>query len=112
MKTMRNLTRTASLLALAALSLSACGKKEEEVTENIQENIVTEVPIDEAIPANVDDAPPPAPAPLNVTNTVAPPPAFTDKEQMRDDADATGLTSRLPSDEAPTGAANETQPVK
>lgn len=110
---MRNLTRTASILALAAVfSLSACGKKEEAVTENMQENVVTEVPVDEAIPANVDDAPPPAPAPLNVTNTAAPPPAFTDKEQMRDDADATGLTSRLPSDDAPTGAANETQPAK
>lgn len=105
---MRHATRTATIFVIAAaLGLSACGKKEEPASDLIEENITTEVPIDEGVPINsVESAP--VPAPLNVTNTAAPPPAFTDTEQMHDDADATGLTSRLPSDDA----ANETQPAQ
>ena len=73
---------------------------------------------------NANDIPPPvalneayaAPEvpPVNVTNTLppaAPPPAFTDKQQINDDADATGMTARLPSDVAES-AANETQPAQ
>jgi hypothetical protein len=72
---------------------------------------------------NANDVPPPvalnqaytAPEvpPVNVTDTlpVAPPPAFTDKQQINDDADASGMTARLPSDAA-EGAANEMQPAQ
>ena len=104
-------TRTTTVLALTiALSLSACGKKEEPIRDVVDDNMVTEVPVDDAMPLNsVDAAPAPTPT-LNVTNSVAPPPAFTDSQQMRDDADATGLTSRLPTDEP--AVANETQPVR
>ncbi len=105
---MPNSTRTVTMLVVAAaLSLSACGKKEEPATDVGQENITTEVPVDEGAPINSVEATP-ITAPLNVTKPVAPPPAFTDIEQMRDDADATGLTSRLPTDDA----ANATQPAQ
>jgi hypothetical protein len=105
---MRPLTRATAIFGLAVmLSLSACGKKEEPVRDIVQENMTTDVPIDEGPPVNSVEAAPPT-APLNVTNIAAPPPAFTDTEQMRDDADATGLTSRLPTE----GGANETQPAQ
>jgi hypothetical protein len=111
MKTMKILPRAAAVLALSVfLSLSACGSKEAEPTDVVEENIVTEVPVDESVPLNSAEATP-APAPLNVTNSVAPLPAFTDTEQMREDADATGLTARLPREDAPAAAANEAQPV-
>ncbi len=104
--------RAATILVItAALGLSACGKKEESVREVIEDNIITEVPVEDAAPMNSVDAAPPPVAPTNAANA-APPPAFTDTEQMRDDADATGLTSRLPRDEVPGAAANEAQPAQ
>jgi predicted small lipoprotein YifL len=109
MTMMRNSIR-ASLVLATALALSACGKKEEPLPET-PENVVTEVPVDEVLPANAGDAALDPPAPTNVATPAAPPPAFTDSQQMRDDADATGLTSRLPRDDAPPPAANETAPV-
>jgi predicted small lipoprotein YifL len=107
---MRNSIRV-GLMVATALALTACGKKEEPLPETT-ENIVTDVPVDEALPANAADAAIDPPAPTNVvTPAAAPPPAFTDTQQMRDDADATGLTSRIPSDDAPRPVANETAPV-
>jgi predicted small lipoprotein YifL len=107
--TMRNSIRV-GLMVATALALTACGKKEEPLPET-PENVVTEVPVDEVLPANAGDAALDPPAPTNVAAPAAPPPAFTDTEQMRDDADATGLTSRIQRDEAPQSAANETAPV-
>jgi hypothetical protein len=49
----------------------------------------------------------------NAANSVAPaapPPTLSEQQQMNDDADATGMTARLP-DEAPASG-NETAPVK
>lgn len=106
---MRNSIRV-GLIVATALALTACGKKEEPLPE-VAENIVTEVPVDEVLPANAGDAALDPPAPTNVATPAAPPPAFTDTEQMRDDADATGLTSRIQRDEAPQPTANETAPV-
>jgi hypothetical protein len=108
---MRNSIRVGLMLA-TALALTACGKKEEPLPE-VQENIVTDVPVDEVLPANAGDAAIDPPAPTNVATPLAaaPPPAFTDTQQMRDDADATGLTSRIQSDDAPRPTANETAPV-
>ena len=111
MKTMR--IRPAAILMLsAALGLSACNRTPDRPSELVDDNMTTEVPIDDAAPLNSADAAPPATEPLNVTNTAAPLPAFTDSQQMRDDADATGLTSRLPSEESPVAAANDAQPVQ
>jgi predicted small lipoprotein YifL len=108
--TMRNSIRV-GLMVATALALTACGKKEEPLPE-VPENVVTEVPVDTVLPANAGDAAIDPPAPTNVaTPAAAPPPAFTDTQQMRDDADATGLTSRIRSDDAPRPTANETAPV-
>ena len=104
-------THTMSVLALVcALGVSGCNRTPDKPTELIEDNMTTEVPVDEATSVNTAEAP--EPAPVNVTTTVAPPPAFTDTQQMRDDADATGLTSRLPTDEPSLPAANETQPAQ
>jgi hypothetical protein len=112
MKIMRALTRT-SLVLVATLALAACGSKTEETATDLREDIVTEMPEEGNVVVNIaDSAPPPLPAPVNVTEAAAPPPAFTDSQQMRDDADATGLTSRLPTDGGSGAGANETQPVQ
>lgn len=87
--------------AAATLSLAACGSKEPEAP--VVENEVVEMPEDLA---PVNEAPPAE----NIVNEVAPaaaPPAFTDDEQMRDDADATGLTARLPRSDTEAPVANE-----
>lgn len=88
--------RIVLVLTLAgALALGACKRSAPE--EMPAANNIVEPPV-EAAPVNAV-TPPPAP----VTDTVAPPPRVSEQEQMRDDADATGLTARLP--DAGNGAA-------
>lgn len=84
--------RTFALLALAgALALSACGKKEEDapmvnnLVEPPVENVIIEEP-DAALPAPENNA---AAAP-------AAPPSISEQQQIQDDAEATGMTARLP----------------
>ncbi|ALR21650.1 MULTISPECIES: hypothetical protein [Sphingobium] len=83
-----------ALIALSgALALSACGKKQEEAPAT---NNLVEPPIENVIIDEPDAAPEPS---QNVTNTApaAPPPEVSEDQQMLDDAAATGMTSRLPS---------------
>jgi hypothetical protein len=95
----------------AVLALSAC--KQEQASDALQENAMAEVPIENAMPMNEVAEIPPVVGPLNATNMAVPPPEFTDTEQMRDDADATGLTARLPDEEAGPGqTGNETRPAE
>ncbi|EQB01368.1 ABC-type glycerol-3-phosphate transport system substrate-binding protein [Sphingobium wenxiniae] len=86
--------RKIALIALAgALALSACGKKQEEAPAA---NNLVEPPVENVIIDEPDTVPEPS---QNVTNTApaAPPPAVSEDQQMLDDAAATGMTSRLPS---------------
>ena len=88
---------TYSLTALAGLVLlAACDTKTPDEAQ--PGNEVTEVPVTEpAKPAlNEQRETNVARAPANVME----PPAISEEQQMRDDADATGLTSRLPDDNA------------
>ncbi|MBZ9649519.1 hypothetical protein K9B33_18440 [Sphingobium sp. 3R8] len=86
--------RTLAFAALAgALLLSACGKKEEEaptVTNNLVEPPVENVIVDEP------EAPLPEPQNNAVATPAAPPPSVSEQQQIQDDAEATGMTSRLP----------------
>ena len=90
------------------VALSACQRSAPEaviVTNNTVEIAVEPPPVDATAAA----------VPANATNVVAaaPPPAFEDSEQMRDDADATGLTARLPDGEpTPGDGGNETRPAQ
>lgn len=102
---------TMRLMILASaglLALSACsgGHKDEEIlTENGTEETNVAAPDMNLV------APPPVVV-ENATNvaTPAPPPAFSDEQQMRDDADASGLTSRLPDETTqPVQGGNETR---
>ena len=107
---MMRLTIRASVALATLLAISACGKSEAPLTD--VDNSMTEMPIDENLPANAGDTVLSPPEPANVAApVVAPPPAFSDTQQMRDDAEATGMTSRIPSDDAPRPGANETAPV-
>lgn len=88
---MRKNSRTIALIALSgALFLSACGKKEDEapVVNNLVEPPVENVIVDEpdAIPAPSNNA---------VATPPAPPPSISEQQQIQDDAEATGMTSRL-----------------
>jgi predicted small lipoprotein YifL len=98
--------RKAAILTLAtALALAACSSKP---PETLPEDNVVEV--DNATEnANVAIAPPVENA-TNVAEKAAPAPGFTDAQQMQDDADASGMTARLP-DEAPVSG-NQTAPAK
>ncbi|MCE7796848.1 hypothetical protein LWE61_09790 [Sphingobium sufflavum] len=82
----------------ALLALSACGKKPEETpVEN--DIVVNEV-------ENVTDAPPPSVVLPEEDNSAKPvenkvaPPEISEQQQMQDDAEATGMTSRLPDEDA------------
>ena len=98
-------------IAFALIALSACGRGErkEEVTQDNYVEANTAAPVD-----NIAIAAPPADV-AAPTNRAAPPPAFSDAEQIRDDADATGLTARInqggeTAQSSPT--ANETRPAE
>jgi type IV secretory pathway VirB10-like protein len=85
--------RKIALFALVgALALSACGKKEEDtpVTNNLVEPPVENVIVEEP------EAPLPEPQNNAVATPVAPPPSVSEQQQIQDDAEATGMTSRLP----------------
>lgn len=96
-------------LALAALTgallLSACGKKEEEAPSVTNE--LVEPPVE-----NVDVPEPEAPLPEPQNNAVAtpaaPPPSVSELQQIQDDAEATGMTSRLPEGGEQSQPADET----
>lgn len=85
---MRRFTLIA-LASLGALALSACGKKEEEAPEVV--NNLVEPPADIEV---VNDTPPPAP--IENTPEPAAPPVIGEDQQTLDDADATGMTARIP----------------
>lgn len=81
-------------LALATtLLLAACngGPDEETVNDTNVMNVPDEVPVD-TIPANEVQLP------SNAAENKVAPPEFSDQQQIQDDADATGMTSRLPED--------------
>jgi hypothetical protein len=84
------------------LALSACGKKPHE--EPVDTNEVVNEP--ENVPAEEMNEPAPVPE-ANVAkpmeNRIAPP-EISEEQQMQDDAEATGMTSRLPDNsDAATG---------
>lgn len=104
-------TRLAILAVTSLLSVSACKEAPPSNAMFDDGNNANDVPPPVAL--NQAYAAPEIP-PVNVTNTLppaAPPPAFTDKQQISDDADASGMTARLPSDVA-EGSTNETQPAE
>lgn len=97
--------RKLALIALAgALVLSACGKKEEEApaTNNMVEPPVENVVVDEP------DAPMPEPQNNAIATPPAPPPKISEEQQIQDDAEATGMTSRLSEDGEQSQAADGT----
>ncbi|HUD92061.1 hypothetical protein [Sphingobium sp.] len=101
--------RKFALIALAgALALSACGKKEDEApaaTNNLVEPPVENVIVEEP------EAPLPEPQNNAVATPAAPPPTVSEQQQIQDDAEATGMTSRLPEggeQSLPADGANKT----
>lgn len=105
-------TRASALMIVAALALAAtgCTKHAPEAEQSDVSNALVEVP------AEIDLTPPPvavapiAPKPATVvvretTTTVTPAErTVREEQQIQDDADAVGMTARLP-------AERDTQPV-
>ena len=93
--------KTTALLAMAGLmTLAACHGKDEGPPP--ADNDIIELDNNETQPPEA----PPVIEPEAPTNNVAepkappPPPKVSEDQQMLDDADATGLTSRLPDNSA------------
>ena len=88
--------RKFALIALSgALALAACGKKEEDAPAPV--NNLVEPPVENVI---VEEPDVPMPEPKNEVEAapVAPPTSISQEQQILDDAEATGMTSRLPRD--------------
>lgn len=106
--------RITALVTLAsALALGACDRSEPDAlpieNEVIDNNIeVIEEPV--PVPVNIVEEEPEKP---NTTAPAAPPPKVSEEEQMFDDADATGLTARLPqvNEQLPGSDENGTRPA-
>lgn len=102
--------RTVALLTLAAaFALAGCSRNEpEKLPEDLN---VAEVGNVAVATENVAVAPPVANSTNVATPKAAPVPGFTDDQQIADDADATGMTARLPDDE-PGQKGNEARPAE
>lgn len=106
--------RRITLTTFAALALAGCHSRTEE-SDTVVRNEIDAAPLPAPGPANVVVAPPPL-APSTAAAPIvraAPPPPVDDAEQTRADADASGMTSRLPDAErdqpATAPAANSTE---
>lgn len=98
--------KTGAALAAGLLLLAACSRSEPE--QPLDENMTEQMPLDEATPDAPPSAEPTETLPPTVdANTAAidvPPEApVAPDAQMIEDADATGMTSRVSRDEAPAG---------
>ena len=99
----------ALIMLASALALAACNRGPEQ--KPLDDNVIEMENMSEE--ANVVEAPMIANATNATVEKAAPAPGFTDSEQMRDDADATGMTARLPDEEAGPGqTGNETRPAE
>lgn len=88
--------RRIALTALAVLMVTGCQSRTEQSDTEVR-NEIDAAPSTVPKPANVVVAP--LPAPSIASNTIVraePPPPVDDTEQTRADADASGMTSRLP----------------
>lgn len=88
----------------AVLATSACKRAPgvEDQSDNVMADNAIEMPLDNGV------LPPPVANIAAAENATAPAPdPQADEAQMRDDADATGLTARLPSSEDTAPAAGE-----
>lgn len=87
-------TKTIILLAASALTLAACHNKPDE--QPVGETNVTNLVVEPANIANVATEAPPATRIDNTAVTAAPPSATLSADQQTvEDADATGMTSRV-----------------
>ncbi|KQN05909.1 MULTISPECIES: hypothetical protein [Sphingomonas] len=111
--TISNRTRTAIAGGLlAAMAMAGCSRSEPDQPPT-DTNMVEDTGVTES-----EAAPTPAPAPVETAPVETPPtvnaveperePPVAPDEQMRDDADATGMTARVTRDEAPVE--NDTVP--
>ncbi len=93
-----SISRIGTVFAAGALlALGACSSKPEvqdplnETGANLEANVTEEVPVEtNAMPAVIENT---------TTNESPPQPPAQAEQQVRDDADASGMTARIPADE-------------
>lgn len=99
---------TLRLLALSTLVvLGACSQRDQEPLTEAQTNVETS-----AVVENIVAPPPLEPTVVATTEReVVPPPALDvpSEQQVQADAEATGMTSRMPSDDETLPAANSSE---
>lgn len=107
--------RIAALVTLAsALALGACDRSEPDALPIENEVIDNKIEvIEEPVPAPVNIVEPEPETNNTIAPAAPPPPKVSEEEQMFDDADATGLTARLPqaNDQLPGSNENDTRPA-
>lgn len=97
---MRRATVTTAVLALA---LAGCKKPAPEARESDVSNALTEVPAEVDAPVPSAESAAPTPPPVATVAPAARPPApaertVREEQQISEDADASGMTARLPAD--------------
>jgi hypothetical protein len=93
-------------LALAAtLALAGCNSEPDAPPPDAA-NLSDEVPLDSIPPETL-----PTPANAAPVENIAAPPEFSDEQQIQDDAEATGMTSRLPDESATPVAESGGEPT-
>ena len=102
---MRSTLVTITALALA---VAGCKKPAPEAEQSEVSNSLTEVPADNLVAPPIVEAPPIV-APPAMNAAAAQPlrpiePTVREEQQIEEDADASGMTARLPSDEDPQPA--------
>lgn len=101
--------------AALALALAGCKKPAPEARESEVSNSLAQVPpdVEAPLPAQVAPVAPPVIADAPRTQPTAPPPRPAGKdEQISDDADAAGMTARLPEDRDTQPAEQKAEEVK
>lgn len=100
-----------AMIAAGALALSACSKSPPPPEGANIDNAAIANSF-ETLPPDETNALPPVENTANASNAVAAePPKISEDEQMRDDADATGMTARIDS-ESTGEAGNATENVR
>lgn len=100
----RRLPLAAALLAATALAACSGGSEAPDAPVNAEENdavVIDAAPVQNFAEPEPTPTPSPTPAPIVEDD-------LTTDEQVQDDADAVGMTARLPRDQA----SNETAPAE
>lgn len=100
--------RLAFVTGAALLALSACARDDAPPEANFEDQMQNEMMANEMVMPPPPVLPADTPVTDNATPAAAEPPPVISQDDIQDDADASGMTARLPSDDE-TAPANATE---